>query len=95
MSSLHGERQERSSVIEPTGRQRPISVPRRGCRPAGMRHPGLHRQRLPQGMALMVEASALHDYKPALLSIAQIWKGGCIIARRLLQRTDAYDTIRS
>jgi 6-phosphogluconate dehydrogenase len=39
-----------------------------------------------QGMALMVEASKLHDYKLDLSSIAQIWKGGCIIRARLLQR---------
>ena len=39
-----------------------------------------------QGMALMVEASKLHDYNLDLSSIAQIWKGGCIIRARLLQR---------
>jgi 6-phosphogluconate dehydrogenase len=39
-----------------------------------------------QGMALMVEASKLHDYNLDLSAIAQIWKGGCIIRARLLQR---------
>jgi 6-phosphogluconate dehydrogenase len=44
-----------------------------------------------QGMALMVEASKLHDYNLDLSAIAQIWKGGCIIRARLLQRIqDAY-----
>jgi 6-phosphogluconate dehydrogenase len=39
-----------------------------------------------QGMALLREASALHDYKLDLSAIGQIWKGGCIIRARLLQR---------
>jgi 6-phosphogluconate dehydrogenase len=45
-----------------------------------------------QGMALMVEASALHEYDLNLSAIAQIWKGGCIIRAKLLQRIqNAYD----
>jgi len=45
-----------------------------------------------QGMALLVEASRLHEYSLNLSSIAQIWKGGCIIRARLLQRIqDAYN----
>jgi len=44
-----------------------------------------------QGMALLVEASHLHDYDLQLPVIAQIWKGGCIIRAKLLQRIqDAY-----
>lgn len=44
-----------------------------------------------QGMALLERASALHDYQLKLTEIAQIWKGGCIIRARLLQRIqDAY-----
>jgi 6-phosphogluconate dehydrogenase len=39
-----------------------------------------------QGMALLREASTLHDYNLDLSAIAQIWKGGCIIRARLLQR---------
>jgi len=39
-----------------------------------------------QGMALLQAASRLHDYKLDFASIAQIWKGGCIIRARLLQR---------
>jgi 6-phosphogluconate dehydrogenase len=39
-----------------------------------------------QGMALLREASSLHDYNLDLSAIAQIWKGGCIIRARLLQR---------
>ncbi len=39
-----------------------------------------------QGMALLQEASNLHSYHLDLSAIAQIWKGGCIIRARLLQR---------
>ena len=39
-----------------------------------------------QGMALLQAASRLHDYNLDFASIAQIWKGGCIIRARLLQR---------
>ncbi|QEY31624.1 NADP-dependent phosphogluconate dehydrogenase [Synechococcus sp. RSCCF101] len=46
-----------------------------------------------QGMALMQEASSLHSYNLHMPSIAQIWKGGCIIRARLLKRIqDAYNT---
>ncbi len=44
-----------------------------------------------QGMALLQEASKLHDYALDFAAIGQIWKGGCIIRARLLQRIqDAY-----
>ena len=44
-----------------------------------------------QGMALLQEASKLHNYNLNFSSIGQIWKGGCIIRARLLQRIqDAY-----
>ena len=39
-----------------------------------------------QGMALLQAASALHGYKLDMSAIGQIWKGGCIIRARLLQR---------
>ena len=39
-----------------------------------------------QGMALLQAASRMHDYKLDFAAIAQIWKGGCIIRARLLQR---------
>ena len=46
-----------------------------------------------QGMALLQEASSLHDYKLDMAAIGQIWKGGCIIRARLLQRIqNAYTT---
>jgi 6-phosphogluconate dehydrogenase len=42
-------------------------------------------------MALMQEASKLHDYHLNFPEIGRIWKGGCIIRARLLQRIqDAY-----
>ena len=44
-----------------------------------------------QGMALLQEASSLHDYNLNFPEIGRIWKGGCIIRARLLQRIqDAY-----
>ncbi|MEY3757965.1 MAG: 6-phosphogluconate dehydrogenase, decarboxylating [Cyanobacteriota bacterium] len=44
-----------------------------------------------QGMALLQEASKLHNYQLNFSAIGQIWKGGCIIRARLLQRIqDAY-----
>ena len=44
-----------------------------------------------QGMALLQEASKLHDYNLTFSARGQIWKGGCIIRARLLQRIqDAY-----
>ena len=39
-----------------------------------------------QGMALLQAASRLHNYNLDFAAIAQIWKGGCIIRARLLQR---------
>ena len=39
-----------------------------------------------QGMALLQEASRLHAYNLDFAAIGQIWKGGCIIRARLLQR---------
>ncbi|MEB3277281.1 MAG: NADP-dependent phosphogluconate dehydrogenase [Cyanobacteriota bacterium] len=39
-----------------------------------------------QGMALLQEASKLHSYNLDFAAIGQIWKGGCIIRARLLQR---------
>ena len=45
-----------------------------------------------QGMELMRIASAEYNYKLHMPSIAQIWKGGCIIRSRLLKRIqDAYN----
>ncbi|MFM7087700.1 MAG: NADP-dependent phosphogluconate dehydrogenase [Cyanobium sp.] len=44
-----------------------------------------------QGMALLQEASTLHNYQLNFPEIGRIWKGGCIIRARLLQRIqDAY-----
>jgi 6-phosphogluconate dehydrogenase len=39
-----------------------------------------------QGMELLRIASAEHNYNLDMPSIAQIWKGGCIIRARLLKR---------
>ncbi len=94
MSSLHAERQAAASVI---------AAPEAAAVPLGEPSEGMPALRdaitlaciasYAQGMALMVEASALHDYHLNLSAIAQIWKGGCIIRARLLQRIqNAYDT---
>ena len=42
-----------------------------------------------QGMALLQEASTVHNYDLNFSAIAQIWKGGCIIRARLLRRIQA------
>jgi len=38
-----------------------------------------------QGMALLVEASAKHEYHLDLEAVARIWRGGCIIRAALLE----------
>ena len=44
-----------------------------------------------QGMDILREASIVYEYDLNMPSIAQIWKGGCIIRSKLLQRIqDAY-----
>ena len=48
-----------------------------------------------QGMALLQEASKLHDYNLDMSAIGQIWKGGCIIRARLLQRIQNAYTAKS
>tara|TARA_B100000575_G_C23134554_1_gene658788 strand:+ start:568 stop:1986 length:1419 start_codon:yes stop_codon:yes gene_type:complete len=45
-----------------------------------------------QGMDILKEASIAYEYKLDMQSIAQIWKGGCIIRSKLLKRIqDAYE----
>ena len=44
-----------------------------------------------QGFALMAEAQSVYHWKLNFSSIAKIWRGGCIIRARFLQKiTDAY-----
>ena len=44
-----------------------------------------------QGMDILKEASTTYNYDLNMPSIAQIWKGGCIIRSKLLKRIqDAY-----
>jgi 6-phosphogluconate dehydrogenase len=93
MSSLHSERQAAAAVI---------AAPEAAAIELGEPSEGMPALRdaitlaciasYAQGMALMVEASALHEYDLNLSAIAQIWKGGCIIRAKLLQRIqNAYD----
>ncbi|MCP9916119.1 NADP-dependent phosphogluconate dehydrogenase [Cyanobium sp. ATX 6F1] len=93
MSSLHAERQAAATVI---------AAPEPATIDLGEPSEGMPALRdaitlaciasYAQGMALMVEASALHEYNLNLSAIAQIWKGGCIIRAKLLQRIqNAYD----
>ncbi len=93
LSSLHGERQAAAALLpSPPPRSVALGDPAEGM-------PALRDAVIlaciasyAQGMALLVEASALHDYQLKLSEIAQIWKGGCIIRARLLQRIqNAYD----
>ena len=45
-----------------------------------------------QGMDILREASAVYNYGLNMPSIAQIWKGGCIIRSKLLSKIqDAYN----
>ena len=45
-----------------------------------------------QGMDILKEASTFYNYNLDMPSIAQIWKGGCIIRSKLLKRIqDAYE----
>jgi 6-phosphogluconate dehydrogenase len=92
MSSMKGERVEAAPLIgDPPGHPVALGDPEAGL-------PVLQDAIVlaciasyAQGMALMVEASKLHNYDLQLPVIAQIWKGGCIIRARLLQRIqDAY-----
>ncbi|MEB3319249.1 MAG: NADP-dependent phosphogluconate dehydrogenase [Cyanobacteriota bacterium] len=92
LSSLRGERLAAASVLPPPA-PAPFSL---GDPAEGL--PALRDACIlacmasyAQGMALLREASALHDYNLDLSAIGQIWKGGCIIRARLLQRIqDAY-----
>ena len=44
-----------------------------------------------QGMDILSEASSVYNYELNMPSIAQIWKGGCIIRSKLLKKIqDAY-----
>jgi len=88
-SSLHGERQSASSVDRaPRPRQRRSRLPSpMGCGLRDARSSWPASQLLP-GHALMVEASALHEfYNLQLSSMPRSGGGACIIAPALLART--------
>ena len=92
LSSMHGERLAGAKVLAaPPAHPVELGSPEAGLPPLRDAVILACIASYAQGMALLVEASKLHDYDLQLPVIAQIWKGGCIIRARLLQRIqDAY-----
>jgi 6-phosphogluconate dehydrogenase len=92
MSSLRPERQQAEAVLQGPG-SHPFALgdPATGMAPLQDACILACIVSYAQGMALLQEASQLHHYALDLAAIGQIWKGGCIIRARLLQRIqDAY-----
>lgn len=87
LSSLRSERLAAESVLHaPTPHAFSLGEPLQGMPPLQDACVLACMASYAQGMALLQEASELHDYNLNLSAIAQIWKGGCIIRARLLQR---------
>ncbi len=92
LSSLRSERMEAESVLHgPAPHSFSLGEPATGMAPLRDACILACIASYGQGMALLQEASKLHDYNLDFSAIGQIWKGGCIIRARLLQRIqDAY-----
>lgn len=92
LSSLRSERMEAESVLHgPAHHSFSLGEPATGMAPLRDACILACIASYGQGMALLQEASKLHDYNLDFSAIGQIWKGGCIIRARLLQRIqDAY-----
>jgi 6-phosphogluconate dehydrogenase len=92
LSSLRSERLAAESVLHgPAPHSFPLGEPATGMAPLQDACILACIASYGQGMALLQEASKLHDYNLDFSAIGQIWKGGCIIRARLLQRIqDAY-----
>jgi 6-phosphogluconate dehydrogenase len=92
LSSLRSERMEAESVLHgPSPHSFSLGEPATGMAPLRDACILACIASYGQGMALLQEASKLHDYNLDFSAIGQIWKGGCIIRARLLQRIqDAY-----
>jgi 6-phosphogluconate dehydrogenase len=98
LSSLRGERQAAELILPAAS---PAAVPTRSFElgdPASGMGPLRDATILAciasyaQGMALLQQASDQHNYQLNFPEIGRIWKGGCIIRARLLQRIqDAYN----
>ncbi|KEF43469.1 MAG: 6-phosphogluconate dehydrogenase [Cyanobium sp. CACIAM 14] len=92
LSSLRSERMAAEAVLHgPAAHSFPLGEPATGMAPLRDACILACIASYGQGMALLQEASRLHDYHLDIAAISQIWKGGCIIRARLLQRIqDAY-----
>ena len=92
LSSLRSERMAAEAVLHaPAPHSFPLGEPATGMAPLRDACILACIASYGQGMALLQEASKLHDYNLDFSAIGQIWKGGCIIRARLLQRIqDAY-----
>lgn len=92
LSSLRSERMAAEAVLHaPAPHSFPLGEPATGMEPLRDACILACIASYGQGMALLQEASKLHDYNLDFSAIGQIWKGGCIIRARLLQRIqDAY-----
>jgi 6-phosphogluconate dehydrogenase len=87
LSSLKSERIAAESILTaPPIRPIPLGDPSEGMPPLRDATILAAIASYAQGMALLQAASRLHDYNLDFAAIAQIWKGGCIIRARLLQR---------
>ena len=87
LSSLRSQRLAADSLLErPSGVSVPLGSPADAMAPLMDACVLACIASYAQGMALMQEASSLHNYQLDLSAIGQIWKGGCIIRARLLQR---------
>ena len=87
LSSMRSERMAAESVLSgPVGDVVNLGQPANGMAPLFDACVLASIASYAQGMALLQEASKLHNYQLDLSAIGQIWKGGCIIRARLLQR---------
>jgi 6-phosphogluconate dehydrogenase len=88
LSSLRPERQAAESVLQgpPTPTRFDLGDPAGGMAPLRDACILACIASYAQGMALLQEASRIHSYNLDFADISRIWKGGCIIRARLLQR---------
>jgi 6-phosphogluconate dehydrogenase len=87
LSSMRGERMAAESILpSPASRSMDLGSPADAMAPLMDACVLACIASYAQGMALLQEASKLHNYNLDMSAIGQIWKGGCIIRARLLQR---------
>ena len=88
LSSMRSERMAAEAILQgpPSGLHLDLGTPAEGMPPLMDACVLACIASYAQGMALLQEASSLHSYNLDMSAIGQIWKGGCIIRARLLQR---------